>query len=421
MKILHVISQAPDFTGSGKFIQQILVQSARTGHDNFLVAGIQGNFILPEKLIEDNRCIFVRFDGKDLNFPIPGMSDVMPYDSRVFSQMSPQELAGYEQVFETKIRQALTRFQPDIIHTHHLWIVSAIARRLSPGIPMITSCHGTCLRQHVLCPDISQRITPSLTQIDQVIALSQSQHQEIIRTIGTAPESIHVVSGGYNDACFFHAPKPFDGVVELVYAGKLSEAKGVPWLLKSLAEIRHLPFRLHVAGNSSDREKARCLKLAGVLKEKVIYHGPLSHDDLGTLLRNAHVFVLPSFYEGLPLVLMEALACGCRLIATALPGVKELLADNDNPMVRLLDLPPLETIDTPFKADMPDLENRLALVLAQTIQAVHARPEPDWDYACTKSFPYTWEKIFSKIDRVYQRAAHGKPGHSHRKTTPERV
>ncbi|MDZ7663921.1 MAG: glycosyltransferase family 4 protein [Desulfotignum sp.] len=259
-----MISQAPDFTGSGKFIQQILVHSGHAGHDNYLVAGIQGNFTLPEGLVEDGHSIFVRFDGKDLDFPIAGMSDVMPYESRVFSKMTPRELAAYEQVFETKIRQALDRFQPDIIHTHHLWIVSAIARRLSPGIPMITSCHGTCLRQHVLCPDISKKITPDLRQIDQVIALSRSQQQEIIHTIGTSPQSIHVVSGGYNDACFFHAPKPFDGVVELVYAGKLSQAKGVPWLLRSLAKIRHLPFRLHLAGNSSDREKARCLDLAGI-------------------------------------------------------------------------------------------------------------------------------------------------------------
>ncbi len=403
MRILHIISQAPDFTGSGKYIQQILLQSAQAGHDNFLVAGVQGDFTLSAGLIEPHRCVFVRFDGKDLDFPIPGMSDVMPYESRVFSQMKAPELAAYQQVFETKIRQALGRFEPDIIHSHHLWIVSAIARRLSAGIPMITSCHGTCLRQHILCPSISQSITPDLTQIDRVIALSRSQKQEITRTIGTAPESIHVVSGGYNDACFFHAPKPFNGVVELVYAGKLSQAKGVPWLLKSLDEIRHLPFRLHLAGNSSDLEKARCLQLADVLKEKVIYHGPLSHDDLGVLLRNAHVFVLPSFYEGLPLVLMEALACGCRLVATALPGVKELLANDDSPMVRLLSLPPLQTIDTPYEKDIPALEKHLASVLTKTIHDVQSHPEPDWDYACTKSFPFTWEKIFSKIDRIYKR------------------
>ncbi len=404
MKILHIISQAPDFTGSGKFIQQIIFQSRRKGYANFLVAGVQKNFTLPEDLIEPSHCCFVRFDGKDLDFPIPGMSDVMPYESRVFSRMGQQDLAAYHQVFETKIRQAIDRFQPDIIHTHHLWIVTAIARRINFGIPMVTSCHGTCLRQHILGPKIGSSLTDDLKNIDHVIALSQSQKQEIVRTIGTDPESIHVVSGGYNDACFFHAPKAYDGVVEMVYAGKLSSAKGVPWLLNSLARIRHLPFRLHMAGSSSRYEKNRCLALAGNLGEKVVYHGPLGHDELGDILRKAHVFVLPSFYEGLPLVLMEALACGCRLITTALPGVKELLTDECNTMVKLLDLPPLETIDTPFEADIPDLEVRLAAVLAQSIHEVQTCAEPDWDYACTKTFPYTWEKIFSKIDQVYQLA-----------------
>jgi glycosyltransferase involved in cell wall biosynthesis len=404
MKILHIISQAPDFTGSGKFIQQIILQSRNKGHANFLVAGIQKNFRLPEGLIEASHCLFVQFDGKDLDFVIPGMSDVMPYESRVFSRMGQQDLAAYHQAFETKIRLAIDRFQPDIIHTHHLWIVSALARRISFGIPMVTSCHGTCLRQHILCPNISSRITDDLEKIDHVIALSQSQKQEIIKTIGTDPNRIHVVSGGYNDACFFHTPKAFDGVVELVYAGKLSFAKGVPWLLNSLARIRHLPFLLHMAGSSSAYEKNRCLELAGNLGEKAVYHGPLGHDDLGDLLRKAHVFVLPSFYEGLPLVLMEALACGCRLITTALPGVKELLADEENGMVKLLDLPPLETIDTPFEADIPYLESRLAEVLAQSIHEIQTCTEPDWDYACAKTFPYTWEKIFSKIDQVYQTA-----------------
>jgi hypothetical protein len=44
-------------------------------------------------------------------------------------------------------------------------------------------------------------------------------------------------------------------------------------------------------------------------------------------------------------------------------------------------------------------------VLEQTIHDVQTGPEPDWDYACTKTFPYTREKIFSKIDRLYQKAS----------------
>jgi hypothetical protein len=84
MKILHIISQAPDFTGSGKFIQQIILQARVKGHKNFLVAGVQPGCDIPENLVSKDRSVFVRFGGKDLDFPIPGMSDAMPYESTMF-------------------------------------------------------------------------------------------------------------------------------------------------------------------------------------------------------------------------------------------------------------------------------------------------------------------------------------------------
>jgi hypothetical protein len=91
---------------------------------------------------------------------------------------------------------------------------------------------------------------------------------------------------------------------------------------------------------------------------------------------------------------MEALSRGCRLIISALPGVKGLFADAGNSMFRLLKLPPLDTIDTPFRADIPDLEIRLPLVLENTIHEVLTVPKQDWQDARTKSFPYTWETLF---------------------------
>ena len=53
--------------------------------------------------------------------------------------------------------------------------------------------------------------------------------------------------------------------------------------------------------------------------------------------------VLPSFYEGVPLVLAEAAACGCRLVATALPGVREALAPRFRD--RVIALTPGESVD----------------------------------------------------------------------------
>jgi glycosyltransferase involved in cell wall biosynthesis len=404
MKILHIISQSPDFTGSGKFIQELIRQSTRRGHENYLVAGVQADFEMPGSIIDPDHCLFVRFDGKDLDYPIPGMSDVMPYPSSIFSKLGQADRAAYLKAFEKKIRQALDRFQPELLHTHHLWVVSALARTLAPKMPMVTTCHGTCLRQHYLCPDMGESITANLQKIDQIIALSCDQRQTLVKTMGVDPLKIRVISGGYNPACFFYEPKAFHGVVELAYAGKLSSAKGVPWLLKSLEQIRDLPFRLHMAGSSSGREKERCLALARRLGSKVVYHGSLSHAGLGVLMRSAHIFILPSFYEGIPLVLMEALACGCRIITTALPGVTEIFRIQDHAtMVKLVDLPKLKTIDTPHAKDMVNLESLLAKTVKQGIEEMFKTAEPDMVFVDSATSQFTWEKIFSRIETVYAR------------------
>jgi glycosyltransferase involved in cell wall biosynthesis len=404
MRILHIISQSPDFTGSGKYIQELILQSKRKGHDNFLLAGAQADFKISQKLIPEDHTLFVRFDGMDLDFPIPGMSDAMPYQSSVFSMLDEDNLASYERAFEKKIKEAIKLFKPDLIHTHHLWIVSAITRKIAKDIPMVTTCHGTCLRQHHNCPDIGKKIVPSLQGIDRVIALSRDQKRLIIKALSIDPKKISIISGGYNKDCFYSEPKLFDGIVELLYAGKISSPKGVPWLLKSLYLIRHLPFRLHMAGNANDEQKQFSLSLAKRLGSKAIYHGPLSHKALSDLMRKVHIFILPSFFEGLPLVLMEALACGCRIITTALPGVHEIFKTDHPQMIRLVKLPRLETIDKPFEKDEKAMEKSLSITIRQLILLVEKHPQPDMDYVQSNSSVFTWEKIFSQINSIYDKS-----------------
>ncbi len=339
MKILHVISQPPDFTGSGKVLRQIIFQSRNFGHENFLLAGVeQGAELLPA-LVGKDHCLSVHFGGPDLPFTLPGMSDIMPYPSRRFSSLTAEEIDQYRQVFTKKIHQAIDRFHPDILHTHHLWMVSALVRSAGRQIPMVTTCHGTCLRQHHLCPELGRTLLEALRQIDRVISLSQDQKQTIVDSLGIAPDVIAVISGGVDQTCFFHVPKRCEGTVHLVYAGKLSTAKGLPWLLSSLEKLGDLPFQLHIAGTSSGPEQQMCLDLAGRLGAKALCYGALSHEDLGKLMQKAHIFVLPSFFEGLPLVLMEAAACGCKIITTSLGGVREIFGTGENPMVEMIDLP----------------------------------------------------------------------------------
>lgn len=408
MRILHIISQIPNFTGSGKYLQALMRCAAGRGHENFLVAGIQGDFKLDASVIRGHNCRYIRFDGQDLDFPIPGMSDVMPYRSSVFSKLSEQQRALYAQAFETAVREAVRLFQPDILHSHHLWIASSVARECIPDLPLVTTCHSTCLRQYSLCGGLGRTLSPNLRKLDGIMALSRFQKQEICDIHGIDPEQIEVVGGGYDDTLFYYRGKAASGPIEILYAGKLSRSKGVPWLLQALRRLVDHPWVFHLVGEGSGSEKQQCLDLAAELGSRVVLHGPLEHARLAALMRKAHIFVLPSFSEGLPLVLMEALASGCRLIATSLPGIREILGDSQGRMIQLLDIPELETVDVPYDKDLPYLEDLLVAALLAGIAEVEKNREPDMELVGRVTAGFTWPQVFVKVERVYERALLGR-------------
>lgn len=89
--------------------------------------------------------------------------------------------------------------------------------------------------------------------------------------------------------------------------------------------------------------------------------------------RTSDVFVLPSFYEGLPLVGIEALACGAKVVMTALPGVREGMESllPGNPM-RWVEPPTMLAVDTPDAASLPAFERRLARAITAAVRSSQA-------------------------------------------------
>jgi glycosyltransferase involved in cell wall biosynthesis len=405
MRILHILSQMPDFTGSGKTVQAIIRQSFAGGHENFLVAGIQDDFTIDPAVLPLAHTEFVRFNHGPLDFMLPGMSDVMPYPSTVFSSMNKDQMNRYETAFTQALQRAKKKFQPDLIHTHHLWIVSKIARKIFQDLPMVTSCHGTCLRQHYLCSGLDLDIENAMADIDAVLCLSRHQKQQIIDIHSINPQKLHVVGAGFEKDLFYCESKPEKGPVQIVYAGKLSRAKGVPWFLRALKQVTGPDYCLHLAGAGTGQEKQECLALASDMGDRIKVHGSLSHERLARLMRQAHLFVLPSFFEGLPLVLMEALSSGCRILTTALPGTREIFEETRSDMIDLIDLPTLETVDTPFQKDMPALERALAHALGISIAKADQNRQPDLGQIHRLTCAYTWEGVFSKMETIYKKVS----------------
>ena len=97
--------------------------------------------------------------------------------------------------------------------------------------------------------------------------------------------------------------------------------------------------------------------------------------------------MLPSFFEGLPLVTIEALACGCRAVVTDLPGVRPWLqAHIPGAPIEFVQPPRMDGVDEPAREDLPAFEARLADAIERA--ALAGRPASQFDVSAL-----SWESL----------------------------
>ena len=405
MRILHVLGQRPEMTGSGIYMEALIRESQKHGIACCRIAGVPEGSLDPSAVRSSVDGNYVFFESETLDFPVVGMSDVMPYRSSLFSALKGRRLAAYKAEFTRVMAETLHRFRPDILHTNHLFLLSALARKRFPDLPMVSTCHGTDLRQFEQCPHLRRFVRKYCRRIDQIIALSADQKREIGRVYDVPADSIAVIGGGYDDTIFNRGPQRAGGTVQLLYAGKLNRSKGVPWLLRSLMTITRPEWHLHLAGSGRGPEYNECIDLARKLGSRVTLHGYVSHRRLAELMKQAHIQVLPSFFEGLPLVLFESLASGCRIIATELSGFREIFGKARSDTVRLIPLPPLETIDRPYRKDEARLIDVLAGSLREMIATAQKSLDIDDPQAEKIASDYTWSRVFERTVSLYETLA----------------
>jgi len=141
-------------------------------------------------------------------------------------------------------------------------------------------------------------------------------------------ERVHVVHCGIAAADF--APRTHEGRgTRLLFTGRLAPVKGLPLLLDAVARLRerHPGLTLMLAGDGPERAALQAQAERLGIAPDVQFLGYQSSDHVRALLQESDVFVLPSFAEGVPVVLMEAMASGVPVVATRVAGVSELVED----------------------------------------------------------------------------------------------
>lgn len=155
------------------------------------------------------------------------------------------------------------------------------------------------------------------------------------------PFPVEVIPNGV-DTEFFHPPekRPPTPPFRFLFVGRFQPQKNLPWLLDRIAELKAQPlppFELHLVGDGPQREElhaqAHRLGIAPLLH----WHGWLTKPTLAQLYREVHCLINPSLYEGMPNVVLEAMASGLPAMVSRVAGHTELVESSNGRLFALDD------------------------------------------------------------------------------------
>ena len=375
MKILHVLAQLPIKTGSGVYFTNVI-----EGLKQFEVEQAAVYATTPEydfNFLDEK--FEVEFQGKDISFPIVGMSDIMPYENTLYKNMTAEMLETWQEEFRKKLEKAKKEFKPDVVITHHLWILSSIVCDVFEGEKVIGVCHNTDIRQAEKNPAMKDKYVKNLGKLDKILALSSGVIEGISNIYNYPEDKIVNIGAGYNEKIFYPVEKyEKQDNVKILYAGKFDESKGFYELIKAfrLLEKKDANVELELIGNLKEEDRPRVEALVGDSKKIRIYNA-VDQVHLGEIMRHKDIFILPSYFEGLGLIAVEALGSGLRVVATEIEGLIEFLGDtiNNSEIIEYIAMPTIYDTDKAVEEEKPAFVNRIVGALELMIERTREQRE----------------------------------------------
>lgn len=188
-------------------------------------------------------------------------------------------------------------------------------------------------------------VTLGMKRAKKIIAISKHTKKDILRNFTISPEKIEVIYGGVADRFApirnnvvkgaFRGKYKLDGEI-ILSVSELNFRKNIPTLLKAYylfktkySEFKTTKYKLVLCGQKGKAFDANILSQIEELnlKNDVIFLGHIPDDDLPLLYNVATLFVFPSLYEGFGLPPLEAMACGCPVIASNTSSLPEVIGE----------------------------------------------------------------------------------------------
>ncbi|QOW23777.1 glycosyltransferase [Lysobacter sp. H23M47] len=271
-----------------------------------------------------------RLDGIDLEpYTYPGIPGV----SRATNGM----------VGARALTPRLRAFRPDLVLAYWIYPDGYAALRASRrlGVPCIVGARGSDI--HVRSGINAYLTRKVLAGADQVLTVSEAMRAAAITTFGAHPVKVRKIVNGIDTAVFhprergaMRAQLGVDPEARLVvYVGRFVESKGLIELLQAFAAIasRDPRARLALVGDGVMRGQLPALLRAHGIESRVHLPGGMEPTGVAEWIGASDVLTLPSWSEGYPNVVVEAIACGCPVVVSDVGGAGEIVRKDNGLLV----------------------------------------------------------------------------------------
>lgn len=227
--------------------------------------------------------------------------------------------------------RVLRSIDPDVVHVHEPavpWV--SLAATATAAAPVVATFHAWSDRARSYRA-AARVVRPVLRRIDARVAVSSAAAAYHAGALGLRPEDFTIVPNGV-DVARFRDATPFPQMRDhpsLLFVGRLETRKGLDQLLHAFTRLKTTrpDLRLYVVGDGPDRD--RCQQLLPVrLRSDVVFLGRVDNDELPRFYASCDLYVSPALGgESFGIVLIEAMAAGCAVVASDIPGYASVVTD----------------------------------------------------------------------------------------------
>jgi glycosyltransferase involved in cell wall biosynthesis len=248
------------------------------------------------------------------------------------------EMAAYLALTLVPTLKHVYAWQPDVMHVHFAvptGVIAWIIHQLT-GLPYVLSVYlgdvpgGVPEQTEHIFKWIKPITVPIWQAAAAVIAPASHIRQLAEHHYKVSPV---IIPNGIDLAGRMTAPTAPADPIRLIFAGRLSIQKNPLFLLESLYQIKHLPWRLDIFGDGPLREAAHNLAEKFGLSSKVDFHGWVTSAQVQAAMADSDILVMPSLSEGLPVVGMQALAAGLAILGSDVGGISDVVQPGQNGML----------------------------------------------------------------------------------------